>query len=285
LISTTICAGQPAHERTTLNRYDWAGNLISTTVNFNPDANADPRLYNLTTLYEYDGASRQIVITDTIGRIARNYYNDAGQLISTTANFTDTPTFDPNLHNLTTHYGYDAVGNRVLVTDTRDLVTKTDFDNLNRPVTVTQNYTGNGDFNLARPDENIKRVTHYDPAGNVVEQIEMSANGVLDRVTRTWYDNLNRPITVTRNFDPLQPPNHNNEYNLTSVTTYDAAGNAVKSLDPANHPAWFRYDELNRLISTTNALSGTTLTKYDAIGNRILVTDVLVAPPATSTTS
>ncbi|CAG0954738.1 partial tRNA3(Ser)-specific nuclease WapA, partial [Anaerolineae bacterium] len=275
LISTTAYAGQPAYERTTLNRYDGAGNLISTTVNFNPAANADPRLYNVTTLYAYDGAGRQIIITDTIGRITRDYYNNAGQLISTTANFTDTPTFDLNLCNLTTHYGYDAIGNRILVTDTRDLVTKTEFDNLNRPVTVTQNYTGNGDFNLARPDENIKRVTRYDPAGNVVEQIEMSANGVLDRVTRTWYDNLNRPITVTRNFDPLQPPNHNNEYNLTSVTTYDAAGNAVKSLDPLNHPAWFRYDELNRLISTTNALSGTTLTKYDAVGNRVLVTDVL----------
>jgi YD repeat-containing protein len=274
LISTTVNADQPAYERTSLNRYDGAGNLISTTVNFNPNANADPRLYNLTTLYAYDSAGRQIAITDTIGRITRNYYNDAGQLVLTTANFTTTPGVDPNLYNLTTRYGYDAVGNRVLVTDTRNLVTKTDFDNLNRPITVTTNYV-NGFYDPAKPDEDLAHVTHYDPAGNVIEQIEMSANGALDRVTRTWYDNLNRPITVTRNFvdgiyNAAQP-----DLDLTTVTTYDAAGNAIKSLDPLNHPAWFRYDELNRLISTTNALSGTTLTRYDAVGNRMLVTDVL----------
>jgi RHS repeat-associated protein len=274
LISTTVNAGQPAYERTTLNRYDGAGNLISTTVNFNPNANADPRLYNLTTLYEYDGAGRQLAITDTIGRITRNYYNDAGQLISTTANFTITPGLDQNLYNLTTRYGYDRVGNRILVTDTRNLVTKTEFDNLNRPITVTTNYV-NGVYDSTKPDEDLVHVTHYDPAGNVIEQIEMSANGALDRVTRTWYDNLNRPITVTRNFvdgmyNAAQP-----DLDLTTVTTYDAAGNAVKSLDPLNHSAWFRYDGLNRLISTTNALSGTTLTQYDAVGNRILVTDVL----------
>jgi RHS repeat-associated protein len=274
LISTTIYVGQPAYERTTLNRYDGAGNLISTTVNFNPDANADPRLYNLTTLYEYDGAGRQIAITDTIKRVTHNLYNDAGQLISTKANFTDTSDFDPNLYNLTTHYGYDAVGNRILVTDTRSLVTKTEFDNLNRPITVTTNYK-NGEYDPRFPDEDIAHVTHYDPAGNVVEQIEMSASGALDRVTRTQYDTLNRPITVTRNYDNGAYSDAQPDLDLVTVTTYDAAGNAVKSLDPANHPAWFRYDELNRLISTTNALSGTTLTQYDAVGNRVLVTDVL----------
>lgn len=274
LISTTVYAGQPNYERTTLNRYDGTGNLISTTVNFNPAANADPRLYNLTSLYEYDGAGRQIAITDTIKRVTRNYYNDAGQLISTTANFTDAPNFDPSLYNLTTHYGYDAVGNRVLVTDTRNLVTKTEFDNLNRPITLTTNYE-NGQYNAAIPDQDIVHVTHYDPAGNVVEQIEMSASGALDRVTRTQYDTLNRPITVTRNFVDGTYSDAQPDLDLVTVTTYDAAGNAVKSLDPAQRPAWFRYDELNRLISTTNALSGTTLTKYDAVGNRILVTDVL----------
>jgi RHS repeat-associated protein len=274
LISTTVNTGQPAYERTTLNRYDGAGNLISTTVNFNPNVNADPRLYNLTTLYGYDGAGRQIAITDTIGRITRNYYNDAGQLISTTANFTITPGLDPNLYNLTTRYGYDRVGNRVLVTDTRSLVTKTDFDNLNRPITVTTNYV-NGVYDPAKPDEDLVHVTHYDPAGNVIEQIEMSSSGALDRVTRTWYDNLNRPITVTRNYDPLLPPNYNGEYNLTTVTTYDLAGNAVAVRDPLGHLSTFGYDALNRLISTTNALTGTTRYEYDAVGNRIIVTDVL----------
>lgn len=274
LISTTVNAGQPTFERTTINRFDGAGNLISTTINFNPNANADPRLYNLTTLYGYDGAEHQIAITDTIGRITRNYYNDAGQLVSTTANFTATPGLDPNLYNLTTRYGYDRVGNRILVTDTRNLVTKTEFDNLNRPITVTTNYV-DGTYDPTKPDEDLVHVTHYDPAGNVIEQIEMSANGALDRITRTWYDNLNRPITVTRNFVDGTYSGTQPDLDLTTVTTYDSAGNGVQSLDPLNHPAWFRYDELNRLISTTNALTGTTLTKYDTVGNRILVTDVL----------
>ncbi len=161
-----------------------------------------------------------------------------------------------------------------LVTDARNLVTKTEYDNLNRPITVTTNYV-NGVYDPAKPDEDIVHVTHYDPAGNVIEQIEPSSSGALDRVTRTWYDNLNRPITVTRNYVDGQYNPQRADEDLTTITTYDAAGNAIQSLDPLQHPAWFRYDGLNRLISTTNALSGTTLTQYDGLGNRVLVTDVL----------
>ncbi|NIR25764.1 MAG: RHS repeat protein, partial [Gammaproteobacteria bacterium] len=33
------------------------------------------------------------------------------------------------------------------------------------------------------------------------------------------------------------------------------------------------YDRLNRLITTTNALSGMTVISYDALGNRLSLTD------------
>ncbi len=269
LISTTVNSGQPSYERTTLNRYDGAGNLISTTINFNSDPNADARLYNLTTLYEYDGASRQIAITDTVGRVTHNEYDPAGRLVATTANFTTTFGVDPALYNLTTSYGYDQVGNRVFVTDTRGLVTKTDYDNLNRPVTITQNYSPTA----TTIDYNLRTITQYDPAGNVIEQINP-----LNHVTRTWYDQLNRPVTVTHDFvdgvyDPARP-----DEDLTTITTYDAAGNAVASQDPMGRTSTFGYDPLNHLISTTNPLTGTTRYAYDGLGNRIWMTDVLTRP-------
>jgi RHS repeat-associated protein len=270
LISTTVNAGIYGLERTTLNRYDNAGKLISTTLNYTTSTNQPNYLglYNLTTLYGYDGAGRQIAITDTIRRVNRNFYDGAGRLISTTVNVTTTD-YSQNylgLYNLITRYGYDAASNRILVTDTLGHVTKTDYDVLNRPITVTQNYSLTATTN----DYNLRTTTGYDPAGNVISRTD-----ALNHLTRTWYDTLNRPITVTTNykngvFDPAKP-----DEDIVRVTTYDFAGNGITSLDPLSRISKFGYDPLSRLISTTNALTGTTRYQFDGIGNRILVTDVL----------
>jgi hypothetical protein len=76
-----------------------------------------------------------------IGRVTRNYYNDAGQLTSTTANFTTTPSVDPNLYNLITRYGYDPVGNRIIMTDALTHTTIYIYDLLLRLIAVSDPMT------------------------------------------------------------------------------------------------------------------------------------------------
>jgi RHS repeat-associated protein len=274
--------------RVTRNWYDSLNRVISTTTNFTTVPGADPNTYNLTTWYEYDPAGNQVAITDTLNHITRNYYDSTGRLIKMVANFTDTLGVSLATYNLTTTFGYDAVGNQIAVTDTLLHVTFTEFDNLNRPVTVTQNYKGNGFFDPSKPDENVKRITHYDPAGNVIEQIDPpNANGE-SRITRNWYDSLNRVISTTANFTTV-PGADPNTYNLTTWYEYDPAGNQVAITDTQQHMTRNYYDPLGRLISTTvnyrldvgpnylNQYNLTTQYEYDAVGNRVAITDPLTS--------
>jgi RHS repeat-associated protein len=285
LITTTDAIG-----RITVNAYDPADHLIAVTNNFTMTSVQQnlSNTWNLITRYGYDGFGRQIAVTDTLNHITRNYFDGAGRLISVTANFTTTGGVDPNVYNLKTWYGYDAVGNQIAVTDTLLHVTVTEYDNLNRPVTVTQNYKGNGFFDPSKPDENVKRITHYDPAGNVIEQIDpLNASGE-SRVTRNWYDSLNRVISTTANFTTV-PGADPSTYNLTTWYEYDQAGNQVAITDTQQHVTRNYYDPLGQLISTTmnyrsdagpnylNQYNLTTQYEYDAVGNRVAITDPLTS--------
>jgi YD repeat-containing protein len=321
LITTTDALG-----RMTVSAYDDADRLVAVTRNYATTSSEQNYLdtSNLITRYGYDGFGRQVLVTDTLSRVTRNGYDDAGRLVSVTVNYSPTVgQNDLNQYNLITRYGYDAAGNQILVTDTLGFVTRTGYDSLNRPVTVTTNYK-DGVFDAAKPDEDVIRVTGYDAAGNAITQTD-----ALGRVTRTWYDSVNRPISVTVNYSPTLPQNdrdeynivtryaydevgntflvtdtlghvtrnfydavgrlvsttvnysptldanHLNQYNLTTRYEYDAAGNRVAVTDPLTGTTRYEYDALNRVITTTDALSGTTTTVYDAIGNRVKTIDAL----------
>ncbi len=287
LITTTDPIG-----RITINSYNDGDQLIAVTNNYTTASTAPNYLsaWNLITRYGYDGFGRQTAITDTLSQVTRNWYDDAGRLISVTANFS--PTVGQNYsttYNLITRYGYDAVGNRIWVTNTLMQAALTEYDNLNRPVTVTTNYK-DGAFNPGQPDEDVQRITHYDPAGNVIEQIEPPSASGERRVTRTWYDALNRVFSTTVNFTTTLSADPNT-YNLTTWYEYDPAGNQIAITDTAKHVTRNYYDRVGRLISTTvnysptlgvNALNQFNLTtryEYDAVGNRVAITD-----PVTLTT-
>ncbi|HKZ55811.1 MAG TPA: RHS repeat-associated core domain-containing protein, partial [Anaerolineales bacterium] len=49
--------------------------------------------------------------------------------------------------------------------------------------------------------------------------------------------------------------------------------NRIRTIDPNLHETLYGYDELNRLLSTADALNGVTSTTYDALGNRLTVSD------------
>ncbi|MFP4395115.1 MAG: PKD domain-containing protein, partial [Anaerolineales bacterium] len=255
-------------------------------------------------------------VTDTLGHVTYTEYDELNRVKRTWRNYL--PGYPQNhqeTYNLVTTYGYNPVGNQTHVTDTLGHVTYTEYDALNRPITVTTNYV-DGIFDPARPDEDIIQVTVYDPeTGQPVAQVD-----TIGRETRTDYDAAGRPVTVTTNYvdgiyDPARPDEDTQqvthydpetgrvtarwqiaemaiptryEYDVlgrritttnalsgTTVTHYDALGRRSETIDAEGHVTQYDYDAAGRLIATTNALSGTTVTHYDALGRRVATTDQL----------
>ncbi|GIV96608.1 MAG: hypothetical protein KatS3mg057_1265 [Herpetosiphonaceae bacterium] len=166
---------------------------------------------------------------------------------------TGPPAFDPARpdQNVATFYGYDGLGRTAFVTETGILtgtfdpatrtfsaatarVTRTEYDALSRPVTVTLNDQPGVP---AGPDVNVQTLTVYDAAGNITWQRDS-----LGRWTFTEYDALNRPVTVTVNYengDPvsIDPANAGwttlADTDLLTVTHSTAAGQVARVIE--NH--------------------------------------------------
>ncbi|MBC7250155.1 MAG: PKD domain-containing protein [Anaerolineae bacterium] len=241
----------------TVNEYDDGDRLVRVTVNYlagQPQNYQDQ--YNLITEYAYDAAGNRTWVTDTLGRVTRTEYDAANRLVKTTVNYDPTRGQNAeNQYNIITEYGYDEVGNQAWVTDTLGHVTRTEYDELNRPITITVNYV-DGVYDPAHPDEDVITIYAYDAVGNRVQVID-----ALGHVTRTEYDELNRPITVT---NPLSG---------TTVSAYDALGRLVSTSDALGRVTTYEYDALGRVVTTTDALGGQVVYAYDAAGNRTAVTD------------
>lgn len=269
--------------RVSLNAYDANGRLIKLTQNYQA---GQPQNYqnefNIITQYGNDLAGRQVLITDTMSHVSRNTFDSAGRLATATQNYwSGHPQNYQNQYNLVTTYAYDSAGNTTMRTDTLDRRTVTQYDELNRPVTVTVNYI-DGLYDPVHPDEDLISLTTYDAVGNIETTTDPSG-----RVSRTVYDDLNRPSTVTANYWSGQPQNYQNQYNIVTQYGYDSVGNRVAITDTLGRVTLNEYDSLNRVLRVTqNPLAGqpqnwlnennlVTTYGYDAIGNRVAITDTL----------
>jgi YD repeat-containing protein len=86
------------------------------------------------------------------------------------------------------------------VTNTLGWANHTAYDLVTgHPLTTTTNYA-DGVFDSAVPDEDVAQSTEYDAHGN--PYLRRDAAG---RATRMWYDELNRVISVTVNYQPDLP--------------------------------------------------------------------------------
>jgi YD repeat-containing protein len=252
LITTTAPNGLA-----TLNVYDAGDNLIQVTRNYTPAGGQNYLdTYNLVTQYDYDALGNQIAVTDTVGRVTRSWYDAAGRLLRMTSNYT--PTLLPNhagQWNLTTVYGYDALGNQVAVTDTVGRVTRRWYDAQNRVVRVTVNYSPTLPANHAG-QWNLTTEYGYDGVGN-----QTHVTDALGHVTVTEYDDLNRRIAV------IDPQGHTTHYG------YDALGHQVVVTDADGITKYSAYDALGRVVATRDALGHTTRYSYNAQGRQTTVVD------------
>ncbi len=251
-----------------LRSYDGLDHLLAVTKNYTTTSSLQNYLneYNLRTEYGYDAVGRRIAITDTLGHVTRNFYDEAGRLLHKIENYqAGRPQNDEGQYNRITAYGYDLLGNQVRITDTLGIVTATEYDALRRPIRITANYRPG---EPADAETNVVQETEYDGNGNVVRSTD-----ALGRVTFTEYDALNRPVDVTANYvDGVFDPDHPDE-DVTTTTAYDELGRVSQRTDAAGNVTSYAYDATGRLTETTNAAGGTATTEYDAAGQAVLETD------------
>ena len=288
-VVTTTVGVDTALERVDVTQYnddDTIARIIQNYVDGTYDTDAPDE--DLITDYGYDLLGRSVWIKDALGQYDVTHYNEQGRVDWTAQNLmpfevddTGLPRFQPfdpanPDQNVATLYAYDGLGRTTLVTETgllsgtfdpatrtfsesTERVTRTEYDALSRPVTMTMNYRPD---EPAGPDVNVQTVTQYDGAGNVTWQQD-----ALGRWTHTEYDVLNRPVTVTLNFengDPLTVDEANqgwaasNDTDIVQVNTYRPDGQVAETIenyidgvfDPADtihdRKIVYQYDALGR---------------------------------------
>jgi RHS repeat-associated protein/CSLREA domain-containing protein len=321
----------------TRNEYDNAGRPTKTIHNVNPSDSNSPNppqnlvsadgknIYNLYTRYYYDSRGNPIAVVDTHWTITRTYYDSVNRPVAVVQNlvvngtpagseaqvlttintlFANIPDYDPAQPdwNIRTETDYDDAGNVLETRDPQGIATRNSYDQANRLTVSIQNFVGTGQYDPAFPDENIRTEYKYDVNSNLI-----ATTDTLGIVTRTYFDELNRPIVVVQNWvgtniltDP--PPSRaagqcGNVINVCTEHYYDKNGNLIATKDPNGNVTRTYYDSLNRPVTevqnlvgwaittntpparAANALTGAlsvnlrTDTWYDKVGNVVAIQD------------
>ena len=154
-------------------------------------------------------------------------------------------------------YGYDAEGNRTTATDPNGNQSKTAYDPLQRPATLTQPAPGAGQ---ATP----------------ITTLGYDGRDQLTKVTDPRSLVTNYTVDGLGNVKTTASPDSG-----TATSTYDAAGNLLTSKDARGKTSTYTYDSLNRVKSISYATGTATVFEYDggatpvpnAIGKVSKITD------------
>jgi RHS repeat-associated protein len=279
-------------------------------------AEIDPRGYR--TCFEYDALQRLVAViqpqpgavsgydtpatateADPLDLVTRHYYergpgnnNNPGGSIFNISGFKPTRTVDPagwetlftydKLYRPTkteaefasgqfsvTSTEYNDVGNPLIQVDPNLNETKTTYDALNRPTTVTAAF--------GTPDAAVT-TSSYTSTG-LLHRVVVPMDATREQVTDTKYDKAGRPVTVTQPETddpvPVRP---------VTETTYDSAGNVLKTKNPLGFEWEYVYDSRGRKLqeiapAVTNEHGNlehpVTDWYYDAVGNVVRVVDPL----------
>src|SRR6266540_4002390 len=250
--------------------YDKVGNYLSTTDHLGRSTSFtyDAMNRQVTRTDALAGVSRLTDTTDALGVLTHRDYDSFGNLLDQTraAGTPDarTPQYVYALQNRlirqtapesnTQTYEYEAVGNRLKVTDGRGNATQYVYDALNRNIKIIDPLSFQTKF-------------EYDGVGNRITLVD--ARGGIQRLT---YDAGNRYIQTT-----------DAEGRITRYT-YDAVGNRLTQTDALGRVTTYVYDARNQLITQTAADGVQTQFAYDRVGNRASITRAANTPLAATTT-
>jgi len=196
------------------------------------------------TRYGYDALGQTTGITDGNGNPTHQEYDALGRMTAVIQNYQPGGPSDHQT-NVTTRYGYDAVGNQTAITDALGNETTFEYDLLDRLTKKTDSLSGVWQYG-------------YDAVGNLKTQINPRS-----ALTEHTYDVLDRLV--------LRRDALGGEWK----TGYDAVGNVTSATDANGHQAGMRYDALNRLAEEIDPGGHSTFFEYDRVGNMTASTDAL----------
>lgn len=254
--------------------YDWRNRLAS--VDGEEDSYAQQDYDNLnrpTVSYRYDTASQ----TSALRAKSERKYDALGRVYQTIGYEVDQADGSVGA-SLTTNFWYDARGALVKTRGPSGVFTKNEYDGAGRLLASFVSYDtdeGNTNYSAAHDvtDDTVVSQTNYalDNDGEVQLQTrwerKVSDTGTGEHTSTStaeryylasWYDVLGR-LTATANYGtnggtaltrPSTPPASSDAVLVTSQT-YNIAGLAGDTTDPAEHVTRREYDNLGRVLSAT----------------------------------
>ncbi|MEM1181413.1 MAG: RHS repeat-associated core domain-containing protein, partial [Acidobacteriota bacterium] len=265
-LTATDARGQTTHFV-----YDDYGNLIRQT---DPQGHTVEKDYDLRgrLLAQRDANGHETTFGyDTLGRLlATGYPNGDSQSIAYDDVAQTRTETDPN--GGVTHVEYDLEGRVTKITNAEGGMTDYTYDlegRKTRESTWYDDETPRFEFiyeldevgRTVRRVEPLGRETLYvlDEVGNTLSET-LRGGGIEPRVTTTEYDDLYRPLTVSRRLDDRV---------VTTTFTWDGEGNKLTETDALDRTTTFTYDGLNRLIRTEAPEGFLSERFYDENGNAV----------------
>ncbi|GGP83796.1 RHS repeat-associated core domain-containing protein [Streptosporangium pseudovulgare] len=248
---------------TTTLSYDTAGNLTKSVAPDNKvtgyevnaagevTASTDPNLNKSTVAY--DLAGRTVKVTDPLKNATEAVYDLAGRQ-------TGAKDLDENGKVVRTlGFGHDAAGNPTSSISGEGHVTRRTFDALGRMTSLVEPVSA---------DKSITTTFGYDAAGARTRLTDGRGNA-----TWTTYNTLGLAESVVEPATTAHP----NAADRTWTTLYDAAGNAVTTLQPGGVRIDRVFDHLGQVTKQTGAGAGADTPErnltYDAAGRLTAIGD------------
>jgi RHS repeat-associated protein len=225
-----------------------------------------------TTSYTYDPATLGLTsVTDPNGNVTTHTYDSSGNLLSTTDSLGNITSYTYNsLNDLTskttplgetTTYTYDSSGNLLSVTDPLGNTTSYSYSDSAHPGDVTA---------VTDPNSHVTRYT-YDANGNLATVSVSPSIGVTDITAYAHDADSERTCQASPDATAAGvhcPPAGSPPVSDTTVTTYNAAGEATSVADPNGHTTSYVYDGDGNVVQITDPNGN--VTKYAFDGNNQL---------------
>jgi RHS repeat-associated protein len=194
---------------------------------------------NQSSILGYDGNGNPISNSDPLNVQTTQSYDALNRLSVTLQDITGT---DPQTHNASTHYAYDALDNLVAVTDPNTLITHYGYDALHDVMS------------LQSPDTGTTSYT-YDAAGN--RRTQTDARGITGTNT---YDALNRLTGIgypTGSLNVVYA--YDQQDSATGCNGSYPVGRLTAMIDSAGSTTYC-YDRRGNVLKKTHVTAGITLT-------------------------
>ena len=261
--------------------YTYSTDLLHNIVQIARTPKPGSPLSPLVTRFTYDPVfNTPTTITDPLGLVTRRAYDPAtGNLLAVTADAGGSPHL-----NAMTQFNYNGVGQMLMATDPRGIVTLVQYDGKGNPVSVTRDFGGVGHINQRSTiayDALGNAIAATDPNGNVTTS-SFDANRRLAATTSPGTAPAPRGVVTSFAYDPdgrlVQTQQSANGAVLrTSSTAYTLTGQPASATDANGNTTTFAYDAVDRLSRVTDAMGRVTQIGYDALSRPVQVSNAAIS--------